>query len=67
MREAEQKYLKSEEEINTESAFEKVLLKSPNSSFLWIKYIALMMEQEGIERARQLSERALRVINYKNT
>ena len=44
-----------------------MLLKNPNSSFFWIKYIALMMEETGIERARQLCERALRVINYKST
>jgi len=66
MRKAEKKFLENKNEVETEEDFEKLLLKNPNSSFFWTNYIALGMESEGIEKARSLTERALRVINYKN-
>lgn len=37
-----------------------MLLKNPNSSIIWIHYIAFKLEQKGIEAARALSERSLR-------
>lgn len=67
MRKAEKKFLDNKNEVETEEDFEKLLLKNPNSSFFWTNYIAFGMEKEGIEKARALTERALRVINYKNT
>lgn len=28
--------------------FEKLILKTPNDSFVWINYVAFKMEKEGI-------------------
>ena len=41
-------------------------MKNPNSSYVWIQYIAFKFEKEGIEKSRQLIERALRNINFRN-
>ena len=46
--------------------FEKEILANPNSSELWVRFASSVMEKEGIENARQIMERALRVINFNN-
>ncbi|KXS21740.1 nucleic acid-binding protein [Gonapodya prolifera JEL478] len=46
--------------------FERLLLGSPNDSFLWIKYMAFHMQMAEVEHARQTAERALRTINYRD-
>ncbi|URE17983.1 Suppressor of forked protein (Suf) [Musa troglodytarum] len=47
----------------TEDEFEKLVRSSPNSSFVWIKYMAYMLSLAEIEKARNIAERALRTIN----
>lgn len=41
----------------TADEFEKLVRGSPNSSFLWIKYMALMLSLADIEKARSIAER----------
>ncbi|CAN8259671.1 unnamed protein product [Cochlearia groenlandica] len=45
--------------------FEKLVRTSPNSSFVWIKYMAFMLSLADIEKARSIAERALRTINIR--
>lgn len=45
--------------------FERLLLGSPNDSFLWIKYMAFQLELAEIEKARSVAERALNSINFR--
>ncbi|KAJ0242497.1 S1 domain-containing protein [Hirschfeldia incana] len=45
--------------------FEKLVRSSPNSSFVWIKYMAFMLSLADIEKARSIAERALRTINIR--
>ncbi|KAI8904014.1 hypothetical protein EDD86DRAFT_206747 [Gorgonomyces haynaldii] len=45
--------------------FERLLLGSPNNSYLWIKYIAFQLGLAEIEKARQVAERALKIINFR--
>jgi rRNA biogenesis protein RRP5 len=45
--------------------FERMLLGSPNNSFLWIKYMAFQLELAETEKARQIAERALKIINFR--
>ena len=45
--------------------FERLLLGSPNSSYLWIKYMAFQLHMAEVEKARQIAERALKTINYR--
>jgi rRNA biogenesis protein RRP5 len=45
--------------------FERLLLGSPNNSFLWIKYMAFQLELSETDKARQIAERALTIINFR--
>lgn len=45
--------------------FEALLLSSPNSSFVWIKYMAFLISLGDIDRARAVAQRALETINYR--
>ncbi|XP_023641258.1 rRNA biogenesis protein RRP5 isoform X2 [Capsella rubella] len=45
--------------------FEKLVRSSPNSSFVWIKYMAFMLSLADIEKARSIAERALSTINIR--
>ncbi|KAK9361864.1 hypothetical protein V1504DRAFT_432440 [Lipomyces starkeyi] len=57
-------------ELNTKnpesvSDFERMLLGSPNSSALWIRYMAFQIQLGEIEKAREVARRALKTINYR--
>ncbi|CAL5409189.1 unnamed protein product [Camellia sinensis] len=45
--------------------FEKVVRISPNSSFVWIKYMAFMLSLADVEKAHSIAERALKTINIR--
>ncbi|XP_057496360.1 rRNA biogenesis protein RRP5 [Actinidia eriantha] len=45
--------------------FEKLVRSSPNSSFIWIKYMAFMLSLADVENARSIAERALKTINIR--
>jgi rRNA biogenesis protein RRP5 len=45
--------------------FEKKLLEEPNNSFVWIKYMAYLAGMAETEKARQLAERALSMISFR--
>ncbi|XP_052176477.1 rRNA biogenesis protein RRP5 isoform X2 [Diospyros lotus] len=45
--------------------FEKLVRNSPNSSFVWIKYMAFMLSLADVESARSIAERALKTINIR--
>ncbi|CAA3014339.1 rRNA biogenesis RRP5 [Olea europaea subsp. europaea] len=49
----------------TADEFEKLIRSSPNSSFIWIKYMAHMLSLADVEKARSIAERALRTINIR--
>ncbi|XP_022743667.1 rRNA biogenesis protein RRP5 isoform X2 [Durio zibethinus] len=49
----------------TADEFEKIVRSSPNSSFVWIKYMAFMLNSADIEKARAIAERSLRTINIR--
>lgn len=49
----------------TADDFERLLLGSPHSSFLWIQYMAFQIQLTEIEKARQVTERALKTISFK--
>ncbi|PRW55969.1 RNA binding rRNA processing [Chlorella sorokiniana] len=65
IREAEMKKLEAETAPDSEVEFEQLLLSAPNSSFVWIKYLAFLVSLGEMERARQLAERALASIHYR--
>lgn len=47
------------------SDFERVLLGSPNSSYLWIQYMSFQLQLSEIEKAREIAKRALNTINFR--
>ncbi|KAL2326887.1 hypothetical protein Fmac_020314 [Flemingia macrophylla] len=64
IRAAEERLL--EEDVpRTADEFEKLIRSSPNSSFIWIKYMDFMVSMADVEKARSIAERALRTINIR--
>lgn len=50
----------------TASDFERLLLGQPNSSALWIAYMAKETDPDDPSRAREIAERALKTINIRD-
>ncbi|ODA82650.1 hypothetical protein RJ55_01158 [Drechmeria coniospora] len=49
----------------TSSDFERLLLGQPDSSELWIAYMALQMQVSDLSKARDVAERGIRTINIR--
>jgi rRNA biogenesis protein RRP5 len=47
------------------SDFERLLLGQPDSSELWIQYMAFQMQLSELEKAREVAERAIKSINIR--
>lgn len=45
--------------------FERLLLGQPNSSILWLSYMAFQLELSEVTKARAIAERALKTINIR--
>ena len=45
--------------------FERMLLGSPNSSYLWVQYMAFQLQLSEVEKAREIARRALKTINFR--
>ena len=45
--------------------FERVLLGSPNSSYLWIQYMSFQLQISEVDKAREIAKRALRTISFR--
>lgn len=41
----------------TPDEFERLVRSSPNSSFVWLKYMAFMLSLADVEKARSIAER----------
>lgn len=41
-------------------------MASPNSSYLWIKYMAFELSLTQVEKARTIAERALKIIRHRD-
>ncbi|WFD18124.1 rRNA biogenesis protein rrp5 [Malassezia caprae] len=51
--------------LDSATDFERVLLGSPNSSFLWIQFMTFYLQTGDVEKARQVARRALKVIHFR--
>lgn len=47
------------------SDFERHLLGSPNSSYMWIQYMSFQLQLSEIDKAREIGKRALQAINFR--
>lgn len=45
--------------------FERMLLGSPNSSYLWIQYMSFQLQLSEIDKARAIGERAIQTIHFR--
>lgn len=45
--------------------FERVLLGSPNSSYVWIQYMSFQVQLSEIDKAREIGRRAIKTINFR--
>lgn len=45
--------------------FERQLLGSPNSSYLWVQYMSFQLQLSEVEKARDIGHRALKTINFR--
>lgn len=45
--------------------FERLLLGSPNSSYLWIQYMSFQLPLSEVDKAREIARRAIRTINFR--
>ncbi|KAG8688059.1 rRNA biogenesis protein rrp5 [Ceratobasidium sp. 394] len=45
--------------------FERLVLGSPNSSFLWVQYMSFQLQLSEVDKAREIGRRALQTINYR--
>ncbi|SCU78155.1 LAMI_0A03642g1_1 [Lachancea mirantina] len=57
-------------DINTKTPesvadFERLLMGTPNSSVAWMNYIAFQLQLGEIDKAREIADRALKTINYR--
>lgn len=64
IRAAEERLLEKNIPVTAEE-FEKLVRSSPNSSFVWIKYMAFMLSLADVAKARSIAERALKTINFR--
>jgi len=45
--------------------FERILLGSPDSSYVWIQYMSFQLQISEINKAREIGKRAFRTINFR--
>jgi rRNA biogenesis protein RRP5 len=45
--------------------FERLLLGSPNSSYLWIQYMSFQLQLSEIDKARAIAKRAIQTISFR--
>ena len=57
IRAAEQRRLEGNEAPESIEDFEKLVHGSPNSSFIWIKYMAFLLSLGDVDKARSIAER----------
>lgn len=45
--------------------FERLLIGNPNSSIMWMNYMSFQLQLSEVDKAREIGERALKTINYR--
>lgn len=46
--------------------YERLIVGNPNSSILWISYMSFVMQLSELEKAREIAQRALKTISYRD-
>lgn len=66
VRRMEKKRVKDANLPESAEDFERLLLASPNSSYLWIQYITFQLDMTEVDLARDLAQRALSTISFRD-
>ena len=45
--------------------YERLLLGSPDSSYLWIQYMSFQLPLSEVDKAREIARRAIKIINFR--
>lgn len=51
--------------LESATDYERLLLGSPNSSYLWIQFMTFYLQLGDVDKARQVARRAIKVINFR--
>lgn len=62
---AEQSLLDQNRQPESAQDFDRLLLANPNSSYLWVQYIAYQLHLADVEKAREIGKKALESINFR--
>uniref|UniRef100_A0A147BRK9 Protein RRP5 homolog n=1 Tax=Ixodes ricinus TaxID=34613 RepID=A0A147BRK9_IXORI len=65
LRERERRLVDPSREPETVDDFDRLVLVSPNSSIVWLRYMAFHLRQAEIEKARTVARRALDCIQFR--
>lgn len=65
IRAAERRRLDESATPSSVTEYEQLVLASPNSSFVWIKYMAFLISLGELDNARKIAERAINAINFR--
>lgn len=49
----------------SEEDYERLIQATPNSSFVWVKFMAWLISLGEVQRARDTAERALNTIHFR--
>uniref|UniRef100_A0A2H1W1Z5 rRNA biogenesis protein RRP5 n=1 Tax=Spodoptera frugiperda TaxID=7108 RepID=A0A2H1W1Z5_SPOFR len=66
VREMEKRATESENQPRSSEQFERALLAHPNSSQLWIAYMAFHLQATDVEKARNVGRKALSTISFRD-
>ncbi|EIM20729.1 hypothetical protein E3Q22_03362 [Wallemia mellicola] len=59
--------LMNEKPPESSNDFERLLLGSPNSSYVWIQYMSFQLKLSEIDKAREIAKRALKTIGFRES
>lgn len=57
--------LNPDRELESSDDFDRLVMGSPDSSLIWIRYMAFFLQRGDVSKARAVAERALKTISVK--
>lgn len=60
-----EEFLAGNQTPNSVDQFDRMVLASPNSSLIWLQYMAFHLQATEIDKARAVAKRALKTINFR--
>ena len=61
----ERQLMEDDQAPQSSEDFDRLVLQSPDSSLVWLRYMAFHLETTEIEKARAVAERALKTISFR--